>query len=686
MLRPDQPFTLHQLLFQTTYLGWNEDQQGPAPTWIPTLEGAKATNAGRFMQQLFDSFPALMKAGSGDPRQDYPILYDLSVSNPEVFWSQFFMKQLNLRFHQAPSRMVVHNSREPDATQWLANARLNIAEVSLTGHDPDRPAIVWAHESSPQSIETVTRAALMVRVQQVADALQAIGMNPSDAVALDMSFSPDAVAAFLGIILAGCVAVPIAESFAVPEIASRLRIAKAKAVFTQDYISRGGKSFDLYGRIVEANGPPAIVLTSSKSQFSFQARRKDDISFETFLTKAEPCYSDTITPYVADGYDVATILFSSGTTGEPKAIPWTHLTPLRAAADGFFHQDIRMGDTVCWPTSLGWMMGPWLTFATLINGATIALFEGSPLSRSFGIFVQSAQVTVLGLVPSIARAWRASDCMSGLDWSFLRCFSSTGEASGREEYMWLSSRASYCPVIEYCGGTEIGGGFLSGSMLQPQAPATFSTPTMGSRPVVMLKADNIVAIKPGQSPASSVVGELALEMPMLGTSQRLLNADHKRVYYDGMPRPGLRRHGDEVQILPQGYCRAHGRVDDTMNLGGIKVSSIELERVIMENVGEVKEVAAVAISPPQGGPDQLVLFAVVEDTSMSSGSGEESVPALQQKCQAAISKNLNPLFKVFDVKVVASLPRTASNKIVRRVLRDRYYKLPSSTAPTRSRL
>lgn len=98
-------------------------------------------------------------------------------------------------------------------------------------------------------------------------------------------------------------------------------------------------------------------------------------------------------------------------TGKPKAILWTHTTPIRSAADAFFHQDVRKGDTVAWPTNLGWMMGPWLVFAALLNGATLALFQGSPLGRDFGVFIEAAGVSMLGLVPSIAKAWRASDCM-----------------------------------------------------------------------------------------------------------------------------------------------------------------------------------------------------------------------------------------------------------------------------------
>lgn len=315
----------------------------------------------------------------------------------------------------------------------------------------------------------------------------------------------------------------------------------------------------------------------------------------------------------------------------------------------------------------------------------MALFTGSPVERQFGQFVSSARVAVLGLVPSIVRSWKASACMRGVDWSCIRCFTSTGEASAADEYLWLSSMAGYSPVIEYCGGTEIGGGFLSGSMVQPQAPATFSTPTVGCRPVILVTFENSsektssgggdgsnhsgvkeVPLEPSKDGCStSALGELALIMPQLGVSQSLLNADHRQVYYKGMPRSMLRRHGDEMEKLPGGYCRAHGRVDDTMNLGGIKVSSVELERAVTEGVLEVAEAAAVAVPPADGGPDKLVLFLVLK-----TNTSELNDAKLTRACQHAISSRLNPLFKVGAVHVISALPRNASNKVMRRVLRD----------------
>ncbi|KAK9278617.1 hypothetical protein L1049_028190 [Liquidambar formosana] len=332
------------------------------------------------------------------------------------------------------------------------------------------------------------------------------------------------------------------------------------------------------------------------------------------------------------------ILFSSGTTGDPKAIPWTHATPFKAAADGWCHMDIRKGDIVAWPTNLGWMMGPWLVYASLLNGASMALYNGSPLGSGFAKFVQDAKVTMLGVIPSIVRSWKNANCTAGYDWSAIRCFGSTGEASNADEYLWLMGRALYKPIIEYCGGTEIGGGFVSGSLLQAQSLAAFSTAAMGCS-LFILGSDGkpIPRTIPG-------IGELALGPLMFGASNTLLNADHYDVYFKGMPiwnGKVLRRHGDVFERTSRGYYHAHGRSDDTMNLGGIKVSSVEIERICNAVDDHVLETAAIGVPPPGGGPEQLVIAVVLKD----SNSSKPDLNQLRMSFNSAVQKKLNPLFR-----------------------------------------
>jgi acetyl-CoA synthetase len=363
--------------------------------------------------------------------------------------------------------------------------------------------------------------------------------------------------------------------------------------------------------------------------------------------------TETFVPVDCDPEDTTNFLFSSGTTGDPKAIPWTHTTPIKCAMDGHLHHDIKPGEVVAWPTSIGWMMGPWLIYASLINRATMALYYGAPVTRGFCEFVRDARVQMLGVVPSLVKAWQSSGAVRGVDWTSIKMFSSTGECSNADDYLYLMSLAGYRPIVEYCGGTEIGGGYISGTIVRPSSPATFSSPCFG--------LDFYILDETGRPSRN---GELFIVPPSIGLSNTLLNKDHHEVYYAQTPRGPkgevLRRHGDETEELPGGYYRGHGRADDTMNLGGIKVSSTEIERALVSVPG-VRETAAVAFDPPEGGPSLLVIYAVAE-----AGAAADT---LRKEMQRAISSRLNPLFKIHDVVIVDALPRTASNKVMRRVLR-----------------
>ncbi|NND03855.1 MAG: AMP-binding protein, partial [Acidimicrobiia bacterium] len=281
----------------------------------------------------------------------------------------------------------------------------------------------------------------------------------------------------------------------------------------------------------------------------------------------------------------------------------------------------------------------------------------APLGEEFVEFVEEAGVTMLGVVPSLVAAWKANDLLRTVDWTGIKCFSSTGEASQPDDMEYLMSAAGGRPVIEYCGGTEIAGGYITGSVLQPAIASNFTTPALGLD-LVLVDEDGQVASE----------GEVLLVPPSIGLSTRLLNRDHDEVYYDdqlpdlAMP---LRRHGDHMERLSNGNWRALGRVDDTMNLGGIKVSSAELERAV-GGIAAVAEVAAIAVPPPGGGPERLVIYAVPEPGL--AVDREELKSAMQREVRA----HLNPLFKVHDVVLAELLPRTASQKVMRRTLRADY--------------
>jgi acetyl-CoA synthetase len=612
---------------------------GSMPAWWPSSERIAGANLSALMAEL--------------DLDDYHELHRWSVERRDRFWA-LTIDRLGLQMESPPDGPI-DPAGGPARPRWLPGARLNIVDSCF--QPPDCTIAVTVGHQGSSTVRTVTYGELEALVNRVANGLHGHGFQPGEGIALYMPMTLECVAAYLGAIRAGCYVVSIADSFSAEEVARRLRIGAASGVITVDRFDRGGKQIALYDKIVEVAAPRAVVIRPDTEA----ELRNGDLEWDDFLSD-----SAEFTSVISDPYEVINVLFSSGTTGDPKAIPWTHLTPVKCAMDGHYHHDIKPGDVVAWPTNIGWMMGPWLIYAALANRACLALFEGLPTGPEFTNFVHDAGVSMLGVVPSLVRAWRSSGACEGVDWSRVELFSSTGEPSNRPDYLWLMSRSGYrAPVIEYCGGTEIGGGYITGTVLQPASPATFTTPALG--------LDLVILDGSGQPVADGVDGEVFLVPPSIGLSQSLLNRDHDEVYYDGCPDgPAgqvLRRHGDQMERLAGGWYRAHGRADDTMNLGGIKVSSVELESVLGGHEA-VAECAAVAAQPEGGGADQLVVFAVLDD--------ERDPDDLRAELGRLLSQRLNPLFKIHDVVTTDALPRTASNKLMRRELRARYINVPEA--------
>jgi len=784
----EHDFSVHNSLFNEVY----KDCANIKPAWVPTDEHIAHSNINKMMKKL--NFT------------NYEDFYSWSIGEAtrSDFW-RAMINEVGIRWDRQPDEIfdlsdkgdgsgTTEERKEgiPHAT-YLPGGRLNIANSVFESHgrESHEPALLYAMESDPKSLQVMSFGVLNKLSNQVANAIgQKLNLGKGDAIGICMPMTPESVAIYLGIVKAGCVVVSIADSFSAIEIETRCRLSNAKAIFTQDVIYRGSKFLPLYTRIQSHpdmqnlkvvvlpgllhSGPyPKLSGMKRSPSGTWDDRDADGVAIQVHasvipLIRAGIDYgwhqflhrcSDEYTAVVVDSMDPCNILFSSGTTGEPKAIVWSHTTPIKCAIDGFLHQDIHEGENVVWPTNIGWMMGPFILFQ-LINGATVGIFNGITSTNAFCEYVEAAQMSMVGVIPSLVKAWQASGATDACDWSCVRRFSSTGEASDPKNMLWLMSRVpGYAPVIEYCGGTEIGGSYMSSTVVQPNVPSMFSSPVLGSQLVLLDQNGNMQdgdgycprsrasSIDDGMNSSASrgrarsysgtnitvstpttttIVGELTIVPPALGLSTHLLNRDHYSCYYGDMPagRNGevLRRHGDEVELVRErafsmsggkvstlgSYYRALGRCDDTMNLGGIKISSVELERVCNTTSG-VLETAAIAITPPTGGPSLLLIYVVrtapvalpppvevnaatmsmsdllgAQDTTTKTANistpaapvalvaTEAEIAELKAQMQVSIKTRLNPLFHIFKVIDTDKLPRTASNKIMRRVLRDEY--------------
>lgn len=741
--RESLPFEDHLAAFRRIFDG-RRPEDGPPAVWTPDDETVRRSNLQASMTAVgIDRYEDFHAWSVRDPSafwthtlERLEIVFSVAPAaildlGGDVLGSRGGVRDPHESV-QDPQPMPRGGVRDP---RWLPGAELNIVDSCFTT-DPDRPAIVTPGPDDPdgpdgrdipdgqsdpdspdgqsdpdspdsqadpdgQPLSRTTYGELERLVNRVANGLHDRGLAPGQAIALYMPLNLECVAAYLAIIRAGSRVVSIADSFPASEVRRRMAIAGARCIVTMDRYVRAGKTIPLYDTVVEAGASTIIVVPSGGDGRSGGAAPAGDVpladddpptasSDAPKLRPGDIAWSDllagddTFESVTGDPYRTTNILFSSGTTGEPKAIPWNHLTPIKSAMDGFYHQDVHGDDVTAWPTNIGWMMGPWLIYATLVNGACMALYPDAAHTAEYLRFIRRAGVTMQGVIPSLVRTWRRGGIAEEIDWPSVRVFSSTGEPASRTDYLWLMSRAGYrAPVIEYLGGTEIGGGHLACTVLQPCSPAAFTTANLG--------VDFVILDETGTEVGEGGTGELFLLPPALGMSQRLLNGDHDEVYYEGCPAGPrgevLRRHGDHTQRLHRGHYRSQGRADDGMNLGGIMVSPLELERII-DGHHAVYESAAVAMQPEGEGVERLVVFVVPENgggAADSRATGSRTVGsratdshanleiypnALKSELQAMVSAGLNPLFKIYRVIVVDELPHTASGKLVRRILRD----------------
>ncbi|MCX7606583.1 MAG: AMP-binding protein [Bacteroidia bacterium] len=661
---PPKPFSEPVRLYEETF------QTKPVPPfyplWYPDRMGNfRQTHLYEVLLELQFPVESLSFEEKGHTHP-YTRLHRWSVEHRADFWAYVIQERLKVPFVQPPARILSFPSADIARPMWLEGASCNIVEMLLR-HPASSLALLYEKENG--EVLRWTYEELRKEVQQVAASLRAWGLHLGSRIAICMPLRPEAVFLYLAALYLGVSAVTIPDSLSGEEIATRLRIAEPQLLFIQDGLYREEKFLPLYDRLQAYKLPSTVVLAGREG---YQARlRNNAITWDVFLSHGSSIEAPVFGPPDRE----IGLLFSSGTTAEPKAIPWTSLTALKAMADAHFYQDVHASDMLVWPTNLGWMMGPWLLFAGLGHGAAVALYEGPPTGAGFCQFVERQGVTILGVVPSLVRRWIETDAWKEADWSHIRLFSSTGEASNPWHMWQLMAKAGYKPIIEYCGGTEIGGGYITSTLLHPNAPSQFSAPALG--------LDFVILDEP-HTPASE--GELFLVPPSIGLSQTLLNADHEKVYYHDTPavQEGwegasgahiplwygdvamrLRRHGDYMRRLESGYWVSGGRADDAMNLGGIKVSAADIERVVAQIPG-ISEAAAIAVSPPEGGPEQLVLYLVLE-------AGQPNIPAHWHPILAqVIRERLSPLFHLYAVQIVPELPRTASNKVMRRLLRSTY--------------
>ncbi len=597
---------------------------------------------------------------------DLEALQSRVVADVGWFWEAVF-QDLGIEFYEPYSR-VVDLSRGLPWPAWCVGGRLNIVHNCLDRWlgTPTRNRVAVRWEGEEGNIRLLAYGDLARQVNRMAAALRAAGLGRGDVVGLYMPMVPEIVVALLAVAKIGGIILPLFSGFGPAAIATRLADAEAQALFTVDGTFRRGRPVAMKPVADEALAAvPSVrkVIVLRRAGLSVAMAAGRDVWWEDFI--AGRPHSTPTEPTSAE--DALMIIYTSGTTGRPKGALHTHCGfPIKSAQDMAHGFDIQEGDTVSWMTDMGWMMGPWLVFGTLLLGATMFLYDGAPdypdVDRVWAL-VERHGVTCLGVAPTFIRAMmgHGEAPVKRHNLSTLRILGSTGEPWNPESWRWLFEvvGGGRLPIINYSGGTEVSGGILLGNVLTPLKPCAFSGPAPG------MVAD---VVDDGGNSVRGQVGELVVRRPWIGMTRGFWKDPQRYLETYWSRFPDLWVHGDYAAVDEDGQWFILGRSDDTIKVAGKRVGPAEIESLLVDHPA-VSEAAAIGV------PDEIKGEAVVAFVVLHPGF--EPNETLRAELVGRVVKEMGKPFAPRSMFFVRDLPKTRNAKVMRRVIRAAYLGQPA---------
>lgn len=617
--------------------------------WEPTDDSIKHTRLYQWITELGMS--------------DYDAFLARSRNDIGWFWGSLAQK-LDLRWRQS-YQSVIADPDEIMHPQWFTGGRLNIIDTLLErwATDPDhadRKALVAESEDGRRT--TFSYAELAREVARCAAALSNLGVTKGDVVSLYLPMIPQAVICMLAAIRLGAIYAPAFSGYNADALAVRLQDSGSRFLVTADGYHRRGRLIDMKTRVNEALATDTcidtVIIVNNTGHTPELSRHEHD--WDTLMAATNlPEQPEPPCEMASD--DPLLLIYTSGTSGKPKGAVHTHSgLPLKSALDLGLCMDLGIGDTLFWITDMGWLTAPVAVFGTLMNGATLAIYDGAPDSpdkNRLWNLVQDSGATHVGISPTFTRSLMKSEACPEQLSERVRLFLSTGEPWDDPSWQWLFETAGRCriPIINYAGGTEIGGGILVNVLLRPIAPSCFNSQIPGM--------DASVADAEGQ-PLFDQPGELVIDKPWLGMTRSFWNDDAKyeREYFSRWP--GRWVHGDMAIDHSNGFLEIRGRSDDTMNVAGKRVGPAEVESVVL-SYKAVAEAAVVGVADEMKGQVPLCFVVLHPQAEAERGSIEGTLKTL-------VGEKFGKAFAPKAIHVVDALPRTKNGKLLRRVIKNAY--------------
>ncbi|WP_327191435.1 acetoacetate--CoA ligase [Streptomyces xinghaiensis] len=619
--------------------------QQPEPLWSPgpdRIEGARLT---RFQAWAAERFGA-PAAVPGDPAASYAALHQWSVDELATFW-QAVTEWFDVRF-ATPYETVLADRSMPGAT-WFPGATLNYAEHALrAAEDPARagdPALLYVdetHEPLP-----VTWAELRRRVGSLAAGLRRLGVRPGDRVSGYLPNIPEAAVALLATAAVGAVWTSCAPDFGARSVLDRFQQVEPVVLFTVDGYRYGGKEHDRTETVAELRRElpglratvhiPLLGTTAPEGALEWDA-----------LTAAD---TEPVFEHVPFDHPLW-VLYSSGTTGLPKAIVQSqggilveHLKQLG------LHCDLGPEDRFFWYTSTGWMMWNFLV-SGLLTGTTVVLYDGSPgypATDAQWRVAERTGATLYGTSAAYVMACRKAGVHPGRDFDLSRvqCVATTGSPLPPDGFRWIHDEVSEdLWIASVSGGTDVCSCFAGAVPTLPVHIGELQAPGLGT---------GLQAWDPQGRPVTGEVGELVVTNPMPSMPIRFWNdpdgSRYRESYFEMFP--GNWRHGDWITVTSRGSVVIHGRSDSTLNRQGVRMGSADIYEAV-ERLPEIRESLVIGVEQPDGGYWMPLFVHLAEGAVLDD--------ALRDRIRRVIREQLSPRHVPDEIIEAPGVPHTLTGK------------------------
>jgi acetoacetyl-CoA synthetase len=642
------------------------------PLWEPSAAERERAEMTRFMRFAGER--------RGAPFADYEELWRWSVTELEEFWASIW-EFCGVRASK-PYEYVL-KSHEMPGTRWFEGAELNYAENLLlgpptpapvgeaspnpertsrdsraAGRDPGEVAIL--HTSELRALQEITRGELTAEVARAAGGLRALGVGRGDRVVAYMPNIPETLIAFLATASIGAIWSSAAPEFGARSVIDRFAQIEPKVLLAVDGYRHGGKDFDrrsvVAGIVAELSSVEHVVLLPYLDADAQAAELPGGLTWAQLLERG----SSTELTFEQVPFDHPLwVLYSSGTTGLPKAIAHGHGGILIEQLKKSLHLDLRPGDRMFWFTTTGWMMWNFLV-GCLLSDAAIVLYDGSPGHPDLGVLWELAErtgMTCMGLSAGLLASSEKAGIEPGRDHDLgaLRAIGSTGSPLAPESFKWVYEHVkSDVWLFSTSGGTDVCTAFVAGCPLLPVYEGELQCRALGCAVEAWDEQGNSL---------TDEVGELVITEPMPSMPLFFWNdPDGERLEesYFSM-YPGIWRHGDWIRITPRGGAVIYGRSDSTINRQGVRMGTSEIYRAVA-TVPEVLD--ALVVDVPRGGGDTaggkelwMGLFVVLSE-------GVALDENLKKTIKRRIREDCSPRHVPNEILVIDEVPRTLSGKVL----------------------